>query len=142
MKKRKLKLIIEPIFIDIFLIILGFFLLRNIKVPDENFTNIINILLAVGVGFMVMHFDSLKDIVKKERIATNELSEEDLQNYRDFLFELSVILLIVYLIFLMYLFDLDCLKYVILSLSFGLFSALIYSFSPINDFLIEWIGDK
>ncbi len=142
MKKRKLKLIIEPIFIDIFFIILGFFLLRNIKVPDENFTNIINILLAVGVGFMVMHFDSLKDIVKKERIATNELSEEDLQNYRDFLFELSVILLIVYLIFLMYLFDLDCLKYVILSLSFGLFSALIYSFSPINDFLIEWIGNK
>lgn len=142
MKKRKLKLIIEPIFIDIFFIILGFFLLRNIKVSDENFTNIINILLAVGVGFMVMHFDSLKDIVKKERIATNELSEEDLQNYRDFLFELSVILLIVYLIFLMYLFDLDCLKYVILSLSFGLFSALIYSFSPINDFLIEWIGDK
>ncbi len=142
MKKRKLKLIIEPIFIDIFFIILGFFLLRNIKVSDENFTNIINILLAVGVGFMVMHFDSLKDIVKKERIATNELSEEDLQNYRDFLFELSVILLIVYLIFLMYLFDLDCLKYVILSLSFGLFSALIYSFSPINDFLIEWIGNK
>ena len=142
MKKRKLKLIIEPIFIDIFFIILGFFLLRNIKVSDENFTNIINILLAVGVGFMVMHFDSLKDIVKKERIATNELSEEDLQNYRDFLFELSVILLIVYLIFLMYLFDLDCLKYVILSLSFGLFSALIYSFSPINDFLIELIGTK
>ena len=142
MKKRKLKLIIEPIFIDIFFIILGFFLLRNIKVSDENFTNIINILLAVGVGFMVMHFDSLKDIVKKERIATNELSEEDLQNYRDFLFELSVILLIVYLIFLKYLFDLDCLKYVILSLSFGLFSALIYSFSPINDFLIEWIGNK
>ena len=142
MKKRKLKLIIEPIFIDIFFIILGFFLLRNIKVSDENFTNIINILLAVGVGFMVMHFDSLKDIVKKERIATNELSEEDLQNYRDFLFELSVILLIVYLIFLTYLFDLDCLKYVILSLSFGLFSALIYSFSPINDFLIEWIGNK
>ena len=132
----------KAIFIDIFFIILGFFLLRNIKVSDENFTNIINILLAVGVGFMVMHFDSLKDIVKKERIATNELSEEDLQNYRDFLFELSVILLIVYLIFLMYLFDLDCLKYVILSLSFGLFSALIYSFSPINDFLIEWIGNK
>ena len=50
MKKRKLKLIIEPIFIDIFFIILGFFLLRNIKVPDENFTNIINILLSVGVG--------------------------------------------------------------------------------------------
>ena len=95
MKNRILKLVTEPIFIDTFFIILGFILLRNIKVSEVNFTNTTNILLAIGVVFMVMHFDNLKEIVKKKT-----LSKEDIKDYHDFLFELILILLIAYLFFL------------------------------------------
>ena len=135
MKNRILKLVTEPIFIDTFFIILGFILLRNIKVSEVNFTNTTNILLAIGVVFMVMHFDNLKEIVKKKT-----LSKEDIKDYHDFLFELILILLIAYLFFLVYIFDLNCLKYIVLSLSFGLFSALVYTFTflPLHFLLETW----
>ena len=120
---RAIKLIQKcGILIDFLFIILGFVLMKSVNLEDEEFYRVENVLLVVGIGFLVMHFEAIKEIAKKEKKTI-----EDIGNYKGLVVELVLMGGIAYLIFIMYLFKIECLKYYILSLSFGLFSAFAFS---------------
>ena len=131
--KYKIKDFVSEILIyDLIFISMGFILMKNMSIKNDKFVELSNILLTFAVIFVVTHFDNLKEIVKKMKTKNYIEIDKELKEYISFRFELVLIILTIYLFFIERVFNLCCLRNIILSLSFGLLSALLYALVPIH----------
>ena len=105
--------------------------------PNEKFELLCSIFLTFIVVFVVTHMDSLKEFAKQIREGNRHI----VKFYFSIYVELILIIMIVFLMFLGIVFNFYCLNYIILSIGFGLLSALLYTLLPIH-YIIIWLYRK